>query len=438
MPSTPQGPDLATAIEAVTARYAAANPASAAQLKEAARWLPGGNTRVALHYDPFPLGIARAEHGTVHDLDGHAYLDFMNDLTAGFYGHSNPVIIAALHAALARGMSFGAPSVHEARLAEAICARFPAIERVRFCNSGTEANLIAMQLARAITGRSTVLAFSGGYHGSLASFLPDLAALNVDGERTRLARFNDVASARDAAMQIGADLAAIIVEPMMGSAGGILADRAFLATLRALATESGAFLIFDEVQTARLAYGGLQEVFSVRPDITTLGKFVGGGLSFGAFGGHADIIDRLDPSRSNRIGHGGTFNNNVLTMVAGHAGLSSVATRLALDEVNRRADRLRARLQETARSHGIPLQTGGYGSIISLHFQPRAPAHPGEVASSPQWRKLLHLEMLLRGIYVSRRGTINLSLATSDADCQAFAQALGDILERHAHALVDS
>src|SRR5262249_49777947 len=157
---SPQKLDPTAIIAAAEARYAAANPTSQEQFNKAARYLAGANTRVALYYDPFPIVVDHAAHGRVYDLDVHCYRDFMNDLTAGLYGQSDPVIIDALRSALGRGISFGAPSVHEDRLAEAICTRFPSIERVRFCNSGTEANLVAFQLARAVTGRSKILAFS--------------------------------------------------------------------------------------------------------------------------------------------------------------------------------------------------------------------------------------------------------------------------------------
>jgi glutamate-1-semialdehyde 2,1-aminomutase len=422
-------PDLASAVTEAEARYRTANPKSLAQFKRAGRYLPGGNTRIALHYDPFPIVLRHAEHSRVHDLDGHVYIDFMNDLTAGFYGHSHPVILEAINETLAGGISFGGPSIHEDRLAEAICRRFASIEKVRFCNSGTEANLIALQLARAVTGRSKVLAFTGGYHGSVLSFVAGLASLNVDG--VQLASFNHIESVKAVAATAGSQLAAIIVEPLMGSGGTIMADRHFLADLRRIATELGALLIFDEVQTARLAHGGLQEVFGIHPDLTTLGKFVGGGLAFGAFGGRAEVMDHLDPGRTDRIGHGGTFNNNVLTMAAGTAGLQRIATREAINDLNRQADRLRDKLQAAANSRGVPLQPKGYGSIVSMHFQTTEPKRPDDIKTSPLLRELIHLELLLTGFYVTRRGTINLSLASTEVDCDAFAEAMGAIFDQY-------
>ena len=425
--------DQEHAVIDLDARYTATNPKSYAQFLRAGRFLPGGSTRMALYYDPFPIVIDHAAGNRVTDLDGHTYIDLQNDLTAGLYGHSNATIVSAVKAALDNGISLGGPTVHEERLAEAICARFAAIERVRFCNSDTEANLLALQLARAATDRTMVLVFEGDYHGNVVSYLSGLIALNVERDRTLVAKYNDIRSARGVVSWAAGDLAAIIVEPMMGSAGGIVADWRFLKGLRQLADETRSLLVFDEVHTARLSYGGLQEVFGIRPDLTVLGNFIGGGLPFGAVGGRADIIDQLGPSRSDRIGHGGTYNNNVLTMVAGFTGLDRLATSHAIDGLNTRSDRLRQRLGEIARSHGVPLAIGGYGSILLLHFQEKVPRDPAEVTTSSTLRKVFHLEMLLCGIYMSRRGTINLSLETSEADCDAFADRFDGVLARYGH-----
>ncbi|RWD81411.1 MAG: aminotransferase class III-fold pyridoxal phosphate-dependent enzyme [Mesorhizobium sp.] len=415
--------------------YHAANPKSRGCRDLARRVLPGGNTRAVLHYDPFPLFIDNASGSHVRDVDGHDYIDFTNDMTAGFYGHSNPIIFAAIRKALDNGISFGGPHSHEVALAETLCGRFSSIERVRFCNSGTEANLVTMSLARALTGRPLILAFKGGYHGSLMSYTNINAGLNIDINNMRFADFNDADDARRALVTDKDRIAAIIVEPMMGSGGGILAERSFLFALRELADEFGALLIFDEVVTARFSPGGLQDVFKVRPDLTSLGKSLGGGLTFGAFGGRADLIDRMDPSSQNALMHSGTFNNNVLTMIAGYTGLTKVATAEVLMEVNDRGDCLRSKLLEISTSRGVAFTVTGYGSVLSLHFQAKAPVDPSSVTTTAAQRKLFHLDMLLRGFYVPRRGTINLSLATSDEECEAFVHAFAGFLDDHHHQL---
>jgi glutamate-1-semialdehyde 2,1-aminomutase len=420
---------LADAVDSAVAEYAAANPRSQAQFKCAAKGLPGGNTRIVLYYDPFPIAIARAHDGSVEDLDGHKYMDFVNEFTAAVYGHSNPVILAALRSALDDGLSFGGPNRLEAALAEAVCDRFASIERVRFCNSGTEANLLALQLARRITGRRRFLAFDGGYHGGMLSYLPGLQDLNVEG--ALMARFNDLDSVRMVLATHGGEIAAVILEPMLGSGGGLPADPDFLSSVCEEAARCGALMIFDEVQTSRLAPGGLQGAYGAKPDLTTLGKYLGGGLSFGALGGRRELIDRLDPARPDRIGHGGTFNNNTLSMAAGLAGFTKVLTDDAIVDLNARGDRLRAKLTQAAASRDIALHVTGVGSILTVHFQSRVPRQPSDIRANAPWRKLVHLELLLRSCYVSRRGSLSLSLATTDDDCDRLVRAFGDVLDKH-------
>src|SRR5215831_19384740 len=317
--------DIKAALAEAEELYRVCNPESFAQHRDACTAMPGGNTRSAIHVDPFPLTMARGEGARLWDLDGHEYVDFLSEFTAGIYGHSHPAIRAAITAALDGGLNFGAHNATEARFAAAICTRFRSIELVRFTNSGTEANLMAVSAARAITGRPKILIFEGGYHGGVFYFRGHGSPLNAPFEYL-FGRYNDVAAVDALLQPHRAELAAILVEPMQGTTGCIPADREFLAGLRTLADETGALLIFDEVMTSRLAPGGLQEVHGIFPDLTTLGKYVGGGMSFGAFGGRADLMERFDPRRPDAFQHAGTFNNNVLTMNAGLVGLTEIYT----------------------------------------------------------------------------------------------------------------
>src|SRR6516162_1937660 len=317
--------DIEAALAEAEELYRARNPKSLAQHRQACGAMPGGNTRSAIHVDPFPLTIARGEGAQLWDIDGHEYVDFLSEFTAGIYGHSHPRIREAIDAALDGGLNFGAHNALEARFAEAICARFPSIELVRFTNSGTEANLMAVSAARAITGRPKILVFKGGYHGGVFYFRGHGSLLNAPFEYL-LGRYNDLEAVEALVRPYRTELAAILIEPMQGTTGCIPAERKFLAGLRALADETGALLIFDEVMTSRLSPGGLQEVHAILPDLTTLGKYVGGGMSFGAFGGRADVMEHFDPRRPDAYQHAGTFNNNVLTMNAGLVGLTEIYT----------------------------------------------------------------------------------------------------------------
>jgi len=383
-------------VDAAQKRYVARNPESQRLHEERARFMPGGNTRSVLHVPPFPLTIVRGEGARIWDADGHEYLDFLGEYTAGLYGHSHPVIQAAVREALADGITLGAPNRYETQLAAAICGRFPSIELIRFCNSGTEANVMALSLARAATGRQKIVVFEGGYHGGVLYFHHGGSPLNFPAPFV-LAQYNDPAAAE----LVDEDTAAVLVEPMLGSGGVIPGDRAFLQALRDATRDRGALLVFDEVMTSRLAWGGLQEVLAITPDLTTLGKYLGGGLAFGAFGGRRDLLERFDPSREGALPHAGTFNNAVLTMAAGAAGLTQVLTPDEIARLNALGDRLRDRIA------ALGVHATGYGSMVGLHDVEHA-----------------FYGMLERGYSYARRGFVALSVPLTEEDVDGFAAAL--------------
>lgn len=420
----PANATLEEALSAARAHYSAANPRSLALHKEAERSLPGGNTRTVLFFGPFPLRFAGGDGCHLTDVDGHGYVDFLAEYTAGMFGHSHPLIRRAIERALDFGVNIGGHTELEVRLAEAVTARFPSMERVRFTNSGTEGNLMAISLARAFTRRSKVLVFTGGYHGGVLYFRKGGSPVNAPFPFL-LARYNDIDSVRTLAEAHAADLACIIAEPMFGSTGCVPATPEFLAGLRGIADETGALLILDEVMTSRLAPGGLQSTVGVRPDLTTLGKYVGGGMSFGAFGGRADVMSLFDPARPDGLPHAGTFNNNTLTMSAGLAALTEVATPEAVTRLNARGDRLRERLNTIARTAGAKMQFTGRGSMLAVHFadwpiRDEADADRG----NQDLKELFFFDLLDRGVYMARRGMIVLSLAQDEA---AFARLEGAV-----------
>ncbi len=429
---------LADALAAAEARYTEANPESRAQWQRACSVLPGGNTRTVLFYPPFPVTVARGEGAYLWDLDGHRYADFLNDFSAGLYGHSHPTIRRAMADALEEGLTLGGHNRFEARLAALVCERFPSIEQVRFTNSGTEASLMAVLTARAVTGRPRVMVFEGGYHGGAFYFAPGGSPLNLPVDWL-IGRYNDIAHTRELIARHAGELAAILVEPLQGAAGALPGDPEFLGALRDAASETGSLLIFDEVMTSRLGPAGLQGELGIVPDLTVLGKYLGGGASFGAFGGRAEIMARFDPRSAGAFPHAGTFNNNVLSMAAGAAGLAEVFTPEAARALNARGEALRARLNQIGRASGGALQVTGRGSIMTVHF---APAGRGEIrsagdlaAADPNAKALFHLELLARGQYLSRRGFISLSLALSDGDLDAFADAVAGVLAAHGSLL---
>ncbi|HEU0155226.1 MAG TPA: aspartate aminotransferase family protein [Stellaceae bacterium] len=421
--------DLDAALAEAEELYRARNPKSLAQHQAACAAMPGGNTRASIHTDPFPLAMAKGKGAHLWDLDGHEYADFLSEFTAGIYGHSHPAIRRAIEAALAGGLNFGAQSEAEARFAAAVCARFPSIELVRFTNSGTEANLMAVSAARAITGRPKILVFGGGYHGGVFYFRGHGSRLNAPFDYL-LGRYNDLAAVAELVRPHRADLAAILVEPMQGTTGCIPAEREFLAGLRELASETGALLIFDEVMTSRLAPGGLQEVHGILPDLTTLGKYLGGGMSFGAFGGRGDIMARFDPRRGDAFQHAGTFNNNVLTMNAGYVGLTEIYTPDRARALNRWGDGLRERLGAVARRHGLPMQFTGLGSMMSVHMTRQPIRSEADAAQGDgRLRDLFWFDLVARGLWFAKRGMFALSIALDDGDADRLADAVEEFAQ---------
>jgi glutamate-1-semialdehyde 2,1-aminomutase len=405
---------LQEALALCRTEFAEKNPGSLAYEAKASAFLPGANTRSVLYHAPFPLLLDHGSDARVWDVDGHEYIDCVGEFSAGLYGHSNPIIARAVRRALKRGTALGGQTDAELQLAEALCDRFPSIELIRFCNSGTEANLFAITTALARTARETVLAFGGAYHGGLISFPVEGNPLNVPF-RVELAIFNDIADTKAKVAACGNDLGAIIVEPILGAGGNIPASADFLATLRETSSTVGAILIFDEVKTARSGAGGVQALRGVAPDMTTLGKFIGGGLPLAAFGGRADIMEVFDPRRQGSSRHAGTFNNNVCSLAAGHAGLTKVFTKQVAERFLERGEGLRERLSQISDECGVPIVFSGLGSIFTMHFLEEAPANPADITErSKALSSLFHIWAINNGLLVASRGDFFLSLPFFD------------------------
>jgi glutamate-1-semialdehyde 2,1-aminomutase len=428
--------DIDAALAEAKEAYVKRNPKSFARFVEATAVMPGGNTRTVLHYAPFPIGIARGEGCRLWDLDGAEYIDFLGEYTAGIYGHSHPRIRAAVDRALDAGINFGGTNLTEAKFARAVCDRF-GLERVRFTNSGTEANLLAISVGRIFTKRPKVMVFNGGYHGAVFGFAGGGSLINAPFDYV-LAPYNDMPATSALIEQHAQDLALVILEPMMGGGGCIPAAPEFLTMLRTETERVGALLILDEVMTSRLAPGGLQQVRGIKPDLTTLGKYIGGGMSFGAFGGRADIMDLFDPRRPDALPHAGTFNNNVLTMSAGLAGLTDVYTPEAARALNARGDTLRERLNALCRARNAPVQFTGIGSMFAVHFTRAKVASPADAAQGDQkLKELFFFDMVSQGVWLARRGMFALCLPIGDAECDRLAAAVEEFLASRRSLLND-
>ena len=352
--------------------------------KQAQQSIPGGvnsPVRAFKSVNLNPVFIESAKGSKVVDIDGNQYTDFVSSWGPLIFGHAHPEIVSAINEAAQKGTSYGAPTLYETEMAELIVEMVPSIEKVRMVNSGTEATMSAIRLARGYTGREKIVKFIGNYHGHGDSFLikagsgaitlglPDSPGVTAGNAKdTLLANYNDLASVEQLFNEDGENIAAIIVEPVAGNMGVVLPEKGFLEGLREIATKNGALLIFDEVITGfRLAKGGAQEYFNVKPDITTLGKIIGGGLPVGAYGGKKEIMDQLAPNGP--IYQAGTLSGNPLAMAAGSTMLKLILnTADFYPELERKAKKLEEGIRNNLKETGIKAVLNRVGSMMTLFF----------------------------------------------------------------------
>ncbi len=368
------------------------------------RVMPAGQTRSLVYFAPYPVALAEGDGPLVRDVDGNEYVDVLNNYTSLVHGHGHRAITGAVRAALETGTAFPAPHASQLELAELLHERFPAAERVRFTNSGTEGTLLALRIARAATRRRTVLAFEGAYHGTV----PELA--DGGGDVVRVP-YNDA----EASERVLDDaVAAVIVEPFLGSGGVVPAAPGFLERLRARAAAVGALFVLDEVQSLRNSFSGVHGELGLEPDLVVVGKIVGGGFPVGGVVGRAALLARTDPRRPDAIAHSGTFNGNVVTTVAGAAALRLLDGD-AIAALHARAAALAAAIEAAAARAGLRAAVSRAGSIMQVHLRgtrPHTAATPG-----PEERRAiaaLHLALLLEGVYAAPRGMLNLSTVMTD------------------------
>jgi glutamate-1-semialdehyde 2,1-aminomutase len=393
--------------------YRERTPASAAAFEAARQVLPGGETRAVTTYPPYPVIVTEGHGARLLDLDGHGYLDLVNNYTALVHGNAFAPVTEAVADLLPRGLAFASPHPEQIALAGLLTERLPSVQRVRFTNSGTEAALLAARIVARATGRGRLLLFEGAYHGSAAAFMPDSPGVVT-------APWNDL-DAVSARLREGG-IAAVFAEPFLGAGGVRPAAPGFLAAVADLARASDVLFVLDEVQGLRNGPHGEQGRLGLTPDLTLLGKIIGGGFPIGAVGGRADLLELTVASLTpDYVPHAGTFNGHLAAVVAGAVTLRHLDA-AAIEQLNDRAAALAARIAAAAAAAGLPVEVTRAGSILNVHLD------------TAERTADLHLGLLLNGVYATPRGMINLSTALTAADLDeaaagyetAFGLVLGD------------
>ncbi|HZB83382.1 MAG TPA: aspartate aminotransferase family protein [Rubrobacteraceae bacterium] len=382
-------------------------------------------------------------------MDSNKLLDFTGNHTSLILGYKHPRVLNAVRRQLEKGTAFPGVTLPQLRLARLLCERVPSFEQVRFTNSGTEAAMNAIRAARAFTGRHKIAKIEGGYNGSWDDVMvsthpsgeqsgdvlrpvaaPASLGLIPDSiDNVLVLPFNEVEAAARLLEQQGKHLAAVIVEPVLGSAGMIPAEQGYLDMLREVTEQLGILLVFDEVVSFRIAYGGAQEYYGVSPDLTCLGKAVGGGFPLGVFGGRSDIMAMFDPSRSMpQIPHPGSYNANPISLVAGATTLE-----LFTDEVvqllNLRGETLRRRIRMAFEDAGVPAQVTGFGSLFAIHLTSQlVKSYRDTMRADANLRHRIFLSLFKEGVLIDPRGVGCISAAIGEAEIDRFVDALRTVL----------
>ncbi len=429
--------------------YEKETPRSRRLYERAIKVMPGGTTRTSVYFLPYPPYVIKGRGCRVWDADGHRRIDFVNNYTALILGHAHPQVLRAVREAVSRGFAFASPTESEIRLAQIIKERVPSVEQLRFVNSGTEAAMFALRAARAFTGRHKIAKFEGGFHGTsdlvqvsvrtpLEKLGPKEAPLSVPeaagipqetADQVVVLPFNDKENVERILARHKGEIAALIVEPIPAMAGMIPPRDGFLSFLEGICRREGILFILDEIITLRVHPGGAQALYGVKPDLTLMGKIIGGGFPVAAFGGRQDIMALLDPrSGAPAIPHPGTYNGNPIGMAAGIATLK-LLTPKAYEHLNGLGDLLRKRLNLLFQRVGVAAQAIGEGSLFFLHFTD-ADITDYRISRSVDLGKVREtfLGLMGEGIFFSERGMGCISAPMTEREIDRFVKAMEKVL----------
>ena len=430
-------------------QFIASAPVSRRKQADAEKYLPGGSSRGTAYFDPFPHFIERGEGHYLYDADGNKLLDFMINATSLILGHAHPDVTRAIQEQAARGTAFTGPTDPQVRMAKILTDRVPSVDLVRFTNSGTEGTMMAIRAARAFTRREKIAKFEGGYHGAheyvSVSVRPPAEKLDPSGptpipehpglpqsilDQVIVLPYNDLDWCERVLRENAAEIACLIMEPVMSSFGYLPGDVDFLRGLRELTTELGIILIYDEVQSFRIAPGGAQEALGVVPDMTSFGKIIGGGTPVGAFGGRADIMELFDPTRGAAIAHAGTFNANPVTMAAGEVVMNHLTPEV-YDRMNALGDETRAKLSAVFDEFDVDAQITGIGSLFGIHFtDEEITDYRSVVRGDGTMRRALFTGLLNEGVLLQTGTAGAMNSLTAGAEIDALVDATRRVIER--------
>lgn len=421
----------------ITDAYMERFPVSRAHHDRLINYIPGGATRSLSYFKPYPLHIDYGKGAYVYTHEGHKLLDVTNAYGAIVHGHGDPDVVTAVQQGIERGSQYSTPTDGQYRLARLLCERVPGFDRIRFVNSGTEATLFVLRTARAYTGKNKILKMVGGFHGThdcvAASTKKNVITAGIPEGMTQdmlEVSFNDFDALERAVRENADQLAAVIMEPFLGAGGVVLPKPGYLEHARRVTSDHGVLLIFDEIFSFRVDTGGCQALFGVTPDLTTVGKVVGGGLPIGVFGGKKDIMNIFCHEHTKTpLYHSGTFNGYETVMQAGYAALSKY-DEACVTRVNDLGAQLQKGLLKSFKANGLNLQSNQIGSLLNLHFVAEPITTAEQVLNSEeQLHTLMHLSLLNKGIFNIPRGLFILSSAMTEPDIDTLVEKIDETLK---------
>ena len=412
-------------------------PVSRERHEKLINYIPGGATRSLSYFKPYPIHIDYGQGAYVYTHEGHKLFDVTNAYGAIVHGHGDPDVVKAVQEGIAKGSQYSTPTHGQYKLAKLLCERIPGFDRVRFVNSGTEATLFALRTARAYTGKDKILKMTGGFHGThdcvAASTKKNVITAGIPNGMTEdmlEVPFNDLDALEKAVRQNASELAAVIMEPFLGAGGVVLPGPGYLELARKVTSDNNVLLIFDEIFSYRVNTGGCQKLYGVTPDLTTVGKVVGGGLPIGVFGGKEEIMNIYCHENTDKpLYHSGTFNGYETVMQAGYAALSKYDD-AAIAYINSLGDQLQSGLLKSFKANGLNIQSNQIGSLLNLHFVNEPITTAEQVLESiEQLHTLMHLSLLNKGIFTIPRGLFILSTAMTKQEIDFLVNKIDETLK---------